>query len=117
MLERVSATSRNEISSVFRSNVFFMVIKNTYFSFSANMGHIHLLPEEVFQEVMAWLDRISREEDDDEVRMLIANAWFEQKSQLECLMPDVSGEEIDNATGIIMIYLLKQFLKKNKKFF
>ena len=76
MLERVSATSRNEISSVFRSNVFFMVIKNTYFSFSASMGHIHLLPEEVFQEVMAWLDRISREEDDDEVRMLIANAWF-----------------------------------------
>lgn len=115
MLERVSATSRNEISSVFRSNVFFMVIKNTYFSFSASMGHIHLLPEEVFQEVMAWLDRISREEDDDEVRMLIANAWFEQKSQLECLMPDVSGEEIDNATGIIMIYLLTCLIKLGRE--
>lgn len=114
-MERLSATSRNDIAQVYRENAFFMVVSHICMPYARGFDRLRLLPEEVFQLVMAWLDRISREEDDDEVEALIDNAWHEQRLELGGMGGEASEGELDRATGIVMTFLLTCLIKLGRR--
>lgn len=110
-MERVSAISRNDIDRVYRDNALFMVVNHICLPYAPTFTHLRLLPEEVFQQVMAWLDKISREEDDDEVRALIGNVWYEQSLDFAGMTTEASDFEVSRATGLVMIFLLTCLIK------
>lgn len=110
-MERINATSRNKIDRVYRDNALFMVVSHISMAYTRSFGSLKLLPEEVFQQVMAWLDKISREEDDDEVRAFIDTAWYEQSLDFGDLVTGARESEVNQATGIVMIFLLTCLIK------
>ncbi len=110
-MERVSATSRSEIGRVYSDNALYGVVRHICLPYAASFDNLRLLPEEVFQQVMAWLDWISREEDDYEVMARIGNAWYDQRLELAGLAAGVPEAEVDRATGLVLVFLLTCLVK------
>ena len=105
-MERLDATSRSKIQAAYRENALYMVVSHLSLPYTRSLRRLRLLPEEVFQQVVAWLDRISREADNDEVMAFISNAWDEQcQDFLLCMGADIDEREANQATGLVMIFL------------
>lgn len=112
MRERLSATSRNDISRAYKDNIFFKVVKTLEQPLVAEQAYLRLTPEEVFQEVVGWLDRVSRTEDEEELAYGVDNAWAELYQQLRQLsVPGCPDREIEQSVGVILSLLLTCFIK------
>lgn len=112
MIERLSATSRNDIDRAFRDNILFRVVKTLEQPLVASQSCLRLTPEEVFQEVMGWLDRISRTEDEEELAFDINNAWAELWQQFSQLAPpNCPDSEIEQSVGVVLSFLLTCLIK------
>ena len=73
MQERISVISRNEIDRAYKDHIFFKIIRILCQPYVVSLKCFHLMPEEVFQEVMAWLDFISRTEADEDVLVVYSS--------------------------------------------
>lgn len=117
MLERISVISRNEIDSAYKDHIFFKIIRILCQPYVVSLKCFHLMPEEVFQEVMAWLDFISRTEADEDVLVVYSSVrsriWGDMRLLAVTQCPD---EEIDKSADLVMGILFTCLMKLSDDF-
>lgn len=100
MLERINVISRNEIDRAYKDHVFFKLIRILCQPYVVSLKNFHLLPEEVFQEVMAWLDFISRTEADEDVLVVYLGFRHSLYSHGTFLCRQAAGYRVGNHSSV-----------------
>lgn len=88
--------SRNNLLEKFKDNPLFQLISHVGNKYQLPSSPFRLPPLDIFEIVVGWLDKMSREPDDEEVEIKLEMAWMEIHGHYQAMAEEKGG--CDDAT-------------------
>lgn len=108
MLKNVS--SRNNLLEKFKNNELFLLISHVGNKYLFPSCPFRLPPLDIFEMVVGWLDKISREPDDEEVEIKLEMAWLEIRGQYQTMAEEKAASDdalLDEMTCTTLCLLMR----------